>query len=627
VPQLLYYHFLPSRIPVVGAASHARICAKRVGWQRWLFRSSFRLAGVALILSSAFSQLSAEDAEVTPEPANEAAPADSSFLAFLGGEEQNTKFLDAYDHRFQIDLGFGYAIGQQNHLTETGPAWLINSAINAQSNNQSIAVPLDQGDENDFFSERTSLLYSYMDRFDIQYRRNDVNKKYNRGNSPSVLFVYPGNENYATSLFEGTRLLRYRNDHRTFEFGYYHRWMDNLRAGPIIGHQSVHEEITATYGSYTLRSEMVTEDELLTTWAALGDVRINNHMNGLMYGLGLKWDVLDFLRIKYQLYFMDRSGTLEAAGPQIVSLTDEDGAETFDNNAIYQSGRLTDKGMMHRLEAEFRYCRLSATIGMEREEWTRSYDQFFGFQTGNLRDISQKSNPLGIGERGTSSKAYRTEIYATVGMAFHFGEEGTVSTRTSPGTDRQPADPGAVAGDPPEPAPEPEVPLDEQGEYLDKLYDTVKDEFKSQGLALEEMADSFRALGFSLKKIKNEETGDTEEIVASIDGDLSFDTGSARLTQKALQLIDQVAQGMVDNPDTIARVHGHTDSVGAYRSNKVLSLRRAEAVTNAMVERKGIARERIYEVQGFADDRKIVDTMGAEARNRRVEIRIKYKKN
>merc|ERR1711988_1165453 len=122
-----------------------------------------------------------------------------------------------------------------------------------------------------------------------------------------------------------------------------------------------------------------------------------------------------------------------------------------------------------------------------------------------------------------------------------------------------------------------------------------------------------------MEKVKDEETGYTKEIVASIDGDLSFDTGSAKLTQKALQLIDQVAQGLVDNPNTQAKVHGHTDSVGAYRSNKILSLRRAEAVKNAMIQRKGIAPERIIEVQGFADDRKLVDTMGPEAKNRRVE--------
>jgi len=559
------------------------------------------VAGLALFLILFPALLSAEE------------PADNSRL------EQDVPFLGTYMHRIQFDFGIGYAIGKQNLMTETGPAWLINSAINSGSTGQPAAIPLGEGDENDFFPYRTRLMYSYGDRFDVSYYRNNVVRKFSRETSPSVLFAFPGNTTYATSLFEGTRLLRYHYDQRLYEFGYYHRWTKDLRAGPIIGYQSVHESLTATYGSYTLRNNTVSTNPSLTTWANAGDVKLNYHLNGLVFGLGLKWDVLDYLRIKYQLYIMERSGTFEAAGPQLVNFRDQNDAESLDLAGIYQSGRASDSGMMHRLEAEFRYCRLSATIGMEREDWTRTYSEFYGFQNGPLTDISQKSNTFGIGERGAKSKGYRTEFYVTLGMAFHFGDVNT--TTTSPEPERT----ESVDTQPEEPE-EPEVTPDEVGEYLDKLYDTVRDEFGRQGIALEELDNSFRALGFTMKKVKDEASGNTKEIVATIDGDLSFDTGSAKLTQKALQLIDQVAQGLVDNPDTVAKVHGHTDSVGAYRSNKILSLRRAEAVKNAMVERKGIAPSRFIEVQGFADDRKLVDTMGPEAKNRRVEIRISYQK-
>ncbi|HBS04007.1 MAG TPA: hypothetical protein DEA96_03505 [Leptospiraceae bacterium] len=536
--------------------------------------------------------------------------------------EQDVPFLDTYMHRIQFDFGIGYAIGKQNLMTETGPAWLINSAINSGTTGQPAAIPLGEGDENDYFPIRTRLMYSYGDRFDVSYYRNNVVRKFSRNTSPSVLFAFPGNSTYATSLFEGTRLLRYHYDQRLYDFGYYHRWTKDFRAGPIIGYQSVHESLTATYGSYTLRNSSAGTDPSLTTWANAGDVKLNYHLNGLVFGLGLKWDVLDFLRIKYQLYFMERSGTFEAAGPQLVNFRDINDAESVDLAGIYQSGRASDSGMMHRVEAEFRYCRLSATIGMEREDWTRTYSEFYGFQTGPLTNISQKSMNLGLGERSTKSKGYRTEFYVTLGMAFHLGdvnasrpEPSRIDPVTTPTETEKPEEPQ-----------EPEVTPDEVGEYLDKLYDTVKDEFNRKGIALEELENSFRALGFKMEKVKDEASGNTKEIVATIDGDLSFDTGSAKLTQKALQLIDQVAQGLVDNPDTVAKVHGHTDSVGAYRSNKILSLRRAEAVKNAMVERKGIAPARIIEVQGFADDRKLVNTMGPEAKNRRVEIRISYQK-
>lgn len=555
----------------------------------------------------------AGESEATEEEGSPDTPAPSGNSGQL---EQNVPFLGTYRHRIQFDIGLGYAIGKQNLMTETGPAWLLNSVLNSANNNQSVAVPLGEGRENDYYPTRTRLHYSYMDRFDFNYWRSNVVRKFSRDQSPSVLFAFPGNDNYVTSLFEGTRLIRHHHDSRIFEFGYFHRWMEKLRAGPVVGYHTYHESLTATYGSYTLRNTGITPDPLLTTWANAGDAKLDYHLKGMIFGLGLKWDPFEYLRIKYNLYFINRSGTYEGAGPQLVSLRDRDDNESLELAGIYQSGRATDKGTMHRLEAEFRYCRLSATVGLEREEWTRTYDEFYGFQTGNLRDISEKSTALGIGERATESKGYRTEMYVTVGMAFHF-EEVNTTVRSSDPEVRERPEPEV----PQEPEPDPE----EAGEYLDRLYEDVKQKFRAQGLALEELEDSFRALGFRMQKVKDEGTGHTKEIVAAIDGDLSFDTGSAQLTQKALQLIDQVAQGMVDNPDTLARVHGHTDSVGAYRSNKILSLRRATAVRDAMVERKGIAPERITEVEGFADDRKLVDTMGPEARNRRVEIRIRFK--
>ena len=89
------------------------------------------VAGLALFLILFPALLSAEE------------PADNSRL------EQDVPFLGTYMHRIQFDFGIGYAIGKQNLMTETGPAWLINSAINSGSTGQPAAIPLGEGDEND----------------------------------------------------------------------------------------------------------------------------------------------------------------------------------------------------------------------------------------------------------------------------------------------------------------------------------------------------------------------------------------------------------------------------------------------------------------------------------------------
>lgn len=165
----------------------------------------------------------------------------------------------------------------------------------------------------------------------------------------------------------------------------------------------------------------------------------------------------------------------------------------------------------------------------------------------------------------------------------------------------------------------------EASDYLDKVYTKVRNEYEEQDRILEETANSFRALGFKMEKVKNP-SGQTVALRGSLDGDIGFATGSAKLTPAALEIVDKFGQALKENPDTLARVHGHTDSVGRKASNYKLSQARAESVTDAMVKRKGVARSRIIEVKGFADDRKVVDTMKAEPRNRRTEILVEYKK-
>ncbi len=156
---------------------------------------------------------------------------------------------------------------------------------------------------------------------------------------------------------------------------------------------------------------------------------------------------------------------------------------------------------------------------------------------------------------------------------------------------------------------------------LDKLYTKVKEDFEETGVELDEVANGFRAKGIELKKDVGPE-GNTKELIVSLDGDIAFATGSSRLTPKAKELVSKLGAAMLEYKDTLAKIGGHTDSVGTFASNIKLSFRRAEAVKKELIENMGIVEKRIIEVEGFADTQKVVDTNGPEVRNRRVEIRL-----
>lgn len=177
----------------------------------------------------------------------------------------------------------------------------------------------------------------------------------------------------------------------------------------------------------------------------------------------------------------------------------------------------------------------------------------------------------------------------------------------------------------PKEASESHAATEESSRYLEKVYSDVKRDFKQRDAILEETEKSFRALGFQLEK-ETDNQGRILLLRASIDGDISFKTGSAELTPAALEIVDKFGDALAANPDTIARVHGHTDTPGSKEMNRRLSMRRAQAVADSLIQRKTIAPARIVEVMGFADDRKIVPTNASEARNRRTEILIGYKK-
>jgi outer membrane protein OmpA-like peptidoglycan-associated protein len=105
--------------------------------------------------------------------------------------------------------------------------------------------------------------------------------------------------------------------------------------------------------------------------------------------------------------------------------------------------------------------------------------------------------------------------------------------------------------------------------------------------------------------------------------EIHFEIGSARLTNIAKAILDEVALRMKQEPSATALVIGYTDDREATGPDKNLDRRRAEAVRDYLVSRHGIDPARIT-VEGHGTSDPIGDNTTAEGRlrNRRVVIRL-----
>jgi len=103
-------------------------------------------------------------------------------------------------------------------------------------------------------------------------------------------------------------------------------------------------------------------------------------------------------------------------------------------------------------------------------------------------------------------------------------------------------------------------------------------------------------------------------------GDVLFDTGLATLKAGAMRTVDQLATFLQSNPERKVLVEGHTDSVGSDSLNRELSERRAQALSQALVERQ-IAADRV-QASGLGENYPVADNSNAAGRqqNRRVEV-------
>ncbi len=115
-------------------------------------------------------------------------------------------------------------------------------------------------------------------------------------------------------------------------------------------------------------------------------------------------------------------------------------------------------------------------------------------------------------------------------------------------------------------------------------------------------------------------TGD--QLVVTLPQDILFATDSAQLTGALTNDLRTVASSINNYPNTTVNVVGHADNTGAAAYNQQLSERRAQAVSQVLVQ-SGVAPSRVRAI-GRGEDQPIASNLTAEGRaqNRRVEIII-----
>lgn len=105
-----------------------------------------------------------------------------------------------------------------------------------------------------------------------------------------------------------------------------------------------------------------------------------------------------------------------------------------------------------------------------------------------------------------------------------------------------------------------------------------------------------------------------------IDLKIEFDTGKADIKPKYHAEIGKVAEFMKKYPEANGVIEGHTDNVGGYDYNMKLSERRAASVRNYLIEKFGIAPDRLT-AKGYGYTKPVASnkTKAGRQKNRRIE--------
>ncbi len=116
----------------------------------------------------------------------------------------------------------------------------------------------------------------------------------------------------------------------------------------------------------------------------------------------------------------------------------------------------------------------------------------------------------------------------------------------------------------------------------------------------------------------------SEEIVQEGDGlVIQFRNASNAVPESQVKVTDMIAQQLVEKPNMVAVIEGHSDNQGKEEYNQALSEKRAEAVREMLVTNYNIDVARLS-VKGKGAAEPVADNATVEGRqqNRRVVVKI-----
>lgn len=124
------------------------------------------------------------------------------------------------------------------------------------------------------------------------------------------------------------------------------------------------------------------------------------------------------------------------------------------------------------------------------------------------------------------------------------------------------------------------------------------------------------------RRVEELEAQQTERGLVLTLGDVLFDVGQANLKAGGVRAVEQLATFLNEYPERSVLIEGHTDNTGSHELNERLSLRRADAVRFALIER-GITINRVRTV-GYGEAYPVATNASSAGRqaNRRVEVVI-----
>ncbi len=105
---------------------------------------------------------------------------------------------------------------------------------------------------------------------------------------------------------------------------------------------------------------------------------------------------------------------------------------------------------------------------------------------------------------------------------------------------------------------------------------------------------------------------------------MNFTTGSAELDPSSFSVLDEAGEVLSRWPQLRIEIAGHTDSRGKAETNKSLSERRAQAVSDYMLWRFPQISSAQLRVRGYGEEIPIApnSTPEGRAKNRRVELSV-----